>query len=158
MEQKAKRKFNVIDIIVVVLIIAALAFVGYKFSHRGSGGGNTVHIDYTVRCENVPKQVYENAQKHLPSQLMASGTLFDGHIKAVKESPYYVLSGDGKWTEDPEHVTLTFDVDCNVANTGAAMTTKVGDQEVRVGKSDYILKSEYIELDNCTITSVTWKK
>lgn len=158
MEQKAKRKFNVIDIIVVVLIVAALAFVGYKFAHRGSGGTDKVHINYTVQCENVPKEVYENAKKHLPSQLMASGTLYDGNIKSVKEMPYYALSGDGKWVEDPNHVTLIFDVDCNVPNTGAALTTKVGDQEVRVGKSDYILKSEYIELDDCTITSVTWDK
>lgn len=158
MEQKAKRKFNVIDIIVVVLLIAAVAFVGYKFSHRGSGGTNTVHINYTVRCENVPKEVYENAKKHLPSQLMASGNLFDGYIKTVKETPYYALSGNGQWVEDPSHVTLVFDVECNVPYGGTAMTTKVGDQEVRVGKSDYILKSEYIELDNCVITSVTWKK
>jgi hypothetical protein len=158
MEQKAKRKFNVIDIIVVVLIVAALAFVGYKFAHRGSGGASTVHINYTVRCEDVPNAVYENAKKHLPSQLMASGTLYDGHIKAVKEVPYYVLSGNGQWVEDPDHVTLIFDVDCNVPNTGTALTTKVGDQEVRVGKSDYTLKSEYIELDNCVITSVTWDK
>lgn len=158
MEQKTKRKFNVIDIIVVILIIAALVFIGYKYMHRGGSAGNTVHISYTVRCEDVPKAVYESSKKHLPSQLMASGTLYDGSIKSVKETPYYTLAGNGKWVEDPDHVTLLFDVECNVPNTGSALTTKVGDQEVRVGKSDYILKSEYIEFDDCTITSVTWDK
>ena len=36
------------------------------------------------------------------------------------------------------------------------MTTKVGDQEVRIGKTDYILKSEYIEFSDGTITNVIW--
>lgn len=158
MEQKQKRRFNVVDIIVVVLILLALAFGAYKVLGGGSGGtGNTVHVSYTVKCENVSKEVYESCQKYLPSQLMASGQLYDGSIKSVTEKPYYVLSGNGQWVEDPNHVTLYFDVECNVPG-GDVMTTKVGEQEVRVGKTDYILKSEYVELDKCEIVSVTWDK
>ena len=41
--------------------------------------------------------------------------------------------------------------------TAEVMTTKVGDQEVRIGKTDYILKSEYIEFSDGTITNVTWE-
>ena len=37
------------------------------------------------------------------------------------------------------------------------MTTKVGDQEVRIGKTDYILKSEYIEFSDGTIVDVQWE-
>ena len=39
MEQKAKRigKFNIIDIIAVILILAVLAFVGWKLMNRGGG-------------------------------------------------------------------------------------------------------------------------
>ena len=40
--------------------------------------------------------------------------------------------------------------------TEAVMTTKVGDQEVRIGKTDYILKSEYIEIKGGTIVDVQW--
>ena len=156
--EKQKRKFNVVDVIVVVLILLVLAFVAYKALYGGAEStGSTVHISYTVKCENVSKEVYENCQKYLPSQLMASGELFDGNIKSVTEKPCYVLSGNGQWVEDPDHVTLLFDVECNVPD-GAVMTTKVGEQEVRVGKTDYILKSEYVELDKCEITSVTWDK
>ena len=36
------------------------------------------------------------------------------------------------------------------------MTTKVGDQEVRIGKTGYILKSEYIVFSDGTITNVIW--
>jgi len=38
------------------------------------------------------------------------------------------------------------------------MTTKVGDQEVRIGKTDYILKSEFIEFQGGTIVDVQWEK
>ena len=37
------------------------------------------------------------------------------------------------------------------------MTTQVGDQEVRIGKTDYILKSEYIEFSEGTIVDVQWE-
>ena len=40
--------------------------------------------------------------------------------------------------------------------TAEVMTTKVGDQEVRIGKTDYILKSEYIEFSDGTIVDVQW--
>ena len=159
MEQK-KRRINVIDVIAVVIILAAVAFVGWKLAHRGSGSGGeaqTVHIEYTVRCEGVARELYEASKAHLPSRLMASGQLYDGEITAVEQLPYYVLAEDGSWVEDRDHVTLVFSVNCNVPG-GAVMTTKVGEQEVRVGKTDYILKSEYIEFSNCVITSVEWSE
>ena len=39
MEQKAKKRLNVIDIIAIVVILAAVLFVGYKMMDRG---GETV--------------------------------------------------------------------------------------------------------------------
>ena len=39
MEEKAKRigKFNIVDIIAVLVILAVLAFAGIKLAHRGGG-------------------------------------------------------------------------------------------------------------------------
>ena len=53
-------------------------------------------------------------------------------------------------------MTLYFTATTQTA-AGEVMTTKVGDQEVRIGKTDYILKSEYIEFSDGTITNVTWE-
>ena len=78
MEQKAKRvgKFNVIDIIAVILILAVLAFVGWKLMNRGGGidGGETpmTKVTYVVRAEGVPAELYDSCVDHLPSPLMAS--------------------------------------------------------------------------------------
>ena len=86
---------------------------------------------------------------------MASGALVGGQIESVEQVPYYILSPNGEWVEDPEHVTLYFTTTTETP-TGAVMTTKVGDQEVRIGKTDYILKSEYIEIKGGTIVDVQW--
>ena len=106
MEQKAKKigKLNVIDLIAIVLIVAAL--VG-------------------------------------------------GQIESVEKMDYQVMDANGNWVTDPEHVTLLFTV-TTTTPTADVMTTKVGDQEVRIGKTDYILKSEYIEFSGGTITDVSW--
>ena len=53
-------------------------------------------------------------------------------------------------------MTLLFTATTQTPTT-AVMTTKVGDQEVRIGKTDYILKSEFIEFSGGTIVDVSWE-
>ena len=149
MEQKAKKigKYNIIDMIAVILILAVVVFAGIKLMNRGggeSGEAAMTKVTYTVKVEGVPSELYETCQAHLPSPLMASGALVGGQIESVEKTP-----------EDPEHVTLYFTATTETPS-GEVMTTKVGDQEVRIGKKDYILKSEYIEFQGGTIVDVRW--
>ena len=160
MEQKAKKigKLNIIDMIAVILILAVVVFAGIKLTNRGggeSGEAAMTKVTYTVKVEGVPSELYETCQAHLPSPLMASGALVGGQIESVEKTPYYVLGPDGEWVEDPEHVTLYFTATTETPSD-EVMTTKVGDQEVRIGKKDYILKSEYIEFQGGTIVDVRW--
>ena len=159
MEQKAKRigKFNIIDILAVVLILAVLAFVGTKLM-----GGNDapaqqemVKITYVVKAEGVPAEVYENCEKHIPSKLMASGALLNGEIVSVEKEDYLVLGGDNNWIADPAHVNVLFTVE-TVTPKRAVMTTQVGEQEIRIGKADHIIKTEWIEFQETTIVDVQW--
>ena len=64
MEEKAKRigKFNIVDIIAVILIVAVVAFVGWKLLSRGSveaGETAMTNVTYTVKVEGVPAELYE---------------------------------------------------------------------------------------------------
>lgn len=156
--ERTKKKCNVIDVIAVILILAAAAFVGYKLLHRGGDGGGeskTVRVTYVAKAEGVDNALYENCLEHIPSRLMASGRLLDGQIESVEQEPYYTLDENGSWVEDPYHKNLYFTASINVPDA-AVQTTKVGDQEVRVGKTDYVLKSEYIEFSEVTIVDVRW--
>lgn len=159
MEQQAKKKLNVIDVIAVILILAVLGFVGYKLANRGGGSGGesakTIHVTYVCKAEGVDPALYDNCKEHLPSTLMASGQLLGGQIESVEQTPYYTLDESGNWVEDPYHVNLYFTASIDVPDE-AVQTTKVGDQEVRVGKTDYVLKSEYIEFSNVTVVDVDW--
>lgn len=156
MEQK--KRFNVIDVIAVVLILVVLVFVGYKLVSRGGGepmAQEMVKVTYKVKKEGVPAEMYENSKKHLPSKLMASGAFVGGEIVDVEEEPYYVLGPDGQWVQDEAHTTLIFTAVTEVAKENV-MLTKVGEQEVRVGK-EHILKSEYVELAETYIIDVQWE-
>ncbi|MBR3641830.1 MAG: DUF4330 domain-containing protein [Oscillibacter sp.] len=160
MEQKEKRlgKLNIIDLIAIVLVLLVAVYAAWRFVGRGKNTADVpmTKITYKVRAENRPAAVYENAKKHLPSPLMASGALVGGQILSVEKEPYYVLDGNGEWVEDPEHVTLIFTAETTTP-TGEVMTSKVGEQEVRIGKTDYILKSEYVEISGGTIIDVVWE-
>lgn len=158
MEQKARKRLNIIDIIAVVVILAAVAFVGYKMLGPGgeTAAQEVVKVTYKVKKEGVPAEMYENSKKHLPSKLMASGAFVGGEVVAVEEEPYYVLGPDGQWVLDEAHTTLIFTAVTEVAK-GNVMLTKVGEQEVRVGK-EHILKSEYVEFAETYIIDVQWEE
>ena len=49
MEQKAKKRLNVIDIIAIVVILAAVLFVGYKMMDRG---GETVQQAFNEKAKD----------------------------------------------------------------------------------------------------------
>ena len=156
MEQK-KHTFNIVDIIAVALIVLVVGFVGWRYMNRGGGSAetSTVTVRYTVLCEGVDAALYETAKAHLPSQLMASSALYDGYIESVEREDYYVLGPDGTWVLDPGSVNLYFTVEAHIPAT-AAIKTEIVKQEVRVGKSDYILKSRYIEFKDTQIIDVEW--
>ncbi|WP_409968699.1 DUF4330 domain-containing protein [Bengtsoniella intestinalis] len=160
-EDKMKqKKFNIIDIIAVALIVAVVTFVGYKVVvQSGSSAGvsvGTVDVTFVGKAEGVDAVLAENIQQYIPSQLMASGELYDGYVMAAQAEPYMVLSGDGQWVEDPERVNLYLTVEATIADQGV-MTTEVATQEVRIGRKVNIIKTEYIEFTECIIVDVTWE-
>ena len=159
MKEKAAKlgKFNVVDIAAVVLIAVAMVFVVWKvvLSDRG-GEDRDVTMTYRVLTEGVSSDLYESVQKHIPSQLMASGKLLDGEIVSVEQGPYYVLGSDGEWSPDPQHVNLYFTVRHHTT-AGDVLLSKVDEQEIRIGRKDYTLKTEYIEFHNAILLDIDWE-
>ena len=164
--EKKKFKFNIIDIIVVVLVVLLAGVVLWKVAapEKPSSASSSdvteetgkVHTTFVARAENVAAELYENVKEHIPSQLMASGVLYDGWVVAVEKKPYLVLAADGKWVEDPDHVTLLFTVEADVPD-GDVMNTLVGTQEIRIGRPGYNLKTEYLEFRETVIVDIHWE-
>ena len=106
----------------------------------------------------IGSRVYENIQQYIPSTLMASGELLDGQVIAVEAKPHTTnatVSASGDMllvSTDKQLLDLTFTVECNVVNT---ITSEIGTQEVRLGKS-HIIKTDKFEMSSGTITYCVW--
>ncbi|MBR3569419.1 MAG: DUF4330 family protein [Oscillibacter sp.] len=158
MKEKAAKlgRFNVVDVAAVALIAAALVFAVWKIagSDRDPQDRN-VTMTYRVMTEGVSGELYESVKAHIPSQLMASGKMLDGEILSVEQGPYYVLGNDGEWSPDPQRVNLYFTVRHHTT-AGDVLLSKVDEQEIRIGRKDYTLKTEYIEFHNAIILDIDW--
>ena len=154
-------KINIVDLIVILVIVIAAVVVGMKFL---GGSGSAINptktpVRYTVLVEGVEPEVYENIQKYIPGQLMASGEMLDGHVVAVeevegREHTATVDTADGT-LEIPVNngkLDLIFTIECNVVNP---ITTEIGTQEVRVGKT-HTVKTDKFELINGIILDCDW--
>ena len=158
-------KINIVDLLVILVIIIGAAVIGVKFLKPGSsgivGGSSTTHVEYTVLVESVQPEVYENVKAFVEAgdaTLMASGELLDGQVTAVEAKPHggditVSTSGDTvSLTADKGLLDLTFTIECNVVNP---ITTEIGTQEVRVGKS-HIVKTDKFEMSSGTVLSCVW--
>ena len=154
-------KINIVDLLVILVIVIAAAVLGVKFLGPNSTvavNPKTTQVTYKVLVESVQPEVYENIQQYIPSTLMASGELLDGQVIAVEAKPH-TTNATVSASEDMLLVStdkglldLTFTVQCNVVNT---ITSEIGTQEVRLGKS-HIVKTDKFEMSSGTITYCVW--
>lgn len=159
-------KLNLIDLLVVVILIAALLFLAVRFT-RGSGANpvnSSTKLTYTTLVTNVTPETYIEVQRQLAAaggrdQLMASGDLLDGYVTGVTATPHvnYQPDANGVVTASEEQgekarLDLIFTAEVNVANP---IVNEVGTQEVRVGKT-HILKTTHFEFSYGTVLTCDW--
>ena len=63
---KIKGKFNIIDLIIVILLLAAVAFLGYRFLTRGNADADTQKVYLTMTGAEVSKYVVDNLEIGAP--------------------------------------------------------------------------------------------
>lgn len=160
-------KINLVDLLVLVVLVAAVAMVGFKLLGKngvlpGADGGSA-KITFTVQVNNVYPEIYENLRSYVEQeggdQLMASGNLLPGYVVAVEAVPHdsstvSINSSLGALVlpMSDDLLDLTFTVEATVPN---ADTNELGTQEVRIGKS-HTLKTTHFEFANGVITDCQW--
>lgn len=159
------RKWNIVDLVIIAIVVILLIFGCVKlFGSKGKPEElGTSQITYTVKVSGVEKESYASIQKYVPGQLMASGAKVTGTITNVTSSPsmiYVNLNSDGATpvfmpTQSSDLVDVVFTIEAEVEK-GDVLTTKVGSQEVRIGRP-HIVKTEYIELTGIVLT-LEWEK
>ena len=152
-------KLNIIDVLVVILIIAAIAVLGMKLtSHSDSAGGEGQQVVYTVLVRDVEPEVYENIKGLIPGQLYAEDELQNAYVTKVEATPVeesaVVLEKNSYGTTTvtqgiPGNYDLVFTIEGYVQDN---ISSKLGSQEIRVGKT-HIVKTTEFELEYGTILS-----
>ncbi len=163
-------KINIIDLIVIIIAVAAVIVVALKKTgHMGEVNAPVgTSIFYTVKVENIDQEVYENVKAYIEQgkaegkpgdRLMASGELLDGYVTGVTATPHpneaEVLTSTGGVSiqaGQEDRVDLVFEIEANVADN---IKTELGTQEVRVGKT-HIVKTTHFELMYGTTLSCEW--
>jgi len=151
-QSEQKRKLNVIDVIVIVILVAALAFVGYKLLNRDSGelgdadALSAPNIRFTVLCDDIDEAMAQNILDSLAGAPMEiGGTTVDMHrlYNSNKLVDAQIVGceprkGAAEGTKD-----LLLTVEANATATPGAYS--VVTQEIRIGK-DYIVKTVAVEI------------
>ena len=154
-------KINIVDLIVILVIVIAAVVVGMKFL---GGSGSVINptktpVRYTVLVEGVEPEVYENIQKYIPGQLMASGEMLDGHVVAVEAGegrPHHAAVGTADGPPGVPVHRRKPDLILTIRCPGVTcLTPAVGTQEVRVGKT-HTVKTDKFELINGIILDCDW--
>lgn len=159
-----KKKFNVVDaaiIVIVVLLIAGVAWKLFSASQAATEEANQneqieayeelPHILYTVECLSVPTGAVENIENTDKLQLFNGEQLLAAYITDCTSEPLtdLVTNADGtSYTVENQRLSkMTFTVEAvyDQETFDKNNIYKVGTQELRLGKS-YILKTETIEL------------
>lgn len=153
-------KLNIIDLLVVILMIAAIAVLGMKLTSNGDGNANAEgqQVVYTVLVRNVEPAVYENVKDKLPSQLYAQDELQNAYVTKVEATPVEadeVILEETPYDDARVHqnvagrYNLVFTIEGYVKDN---ISSKLGSQEIRVGKY-HVVKTTEFELDYGVILS-----
>ena len=144
-------KLNVIDIIVILILIAALAFAAYKLlgpdteALDANGSLSSPNIRFQVLCEDIPAELADS----IVSSLSSEATVIDGVVAPTNrmynsnklvdaQITAWDIQADGEGRAD-----LYLTVEAAATVTGGAYS--IVTQEVRLAK-EYIVKTVDVEI------------
>jgi len=155
-------KINIIDFLVVVILLVAAIAVGFKLL-RGSSffqdAPQKYTINYTVKVSDIQPEVFHGIQAYPEDVLMAGGKLYpEAKVISVTSEPHPAnatvsnQSGTLLIPLEQDLLDLTFTIQAEIEDP---ITSLVGTQEVRIGKT-HIVKTAHYELMGGVILSCNW--
>lgn len=137
MSQK-KAKFNIVDIIVILVLIAGIAFVGMRMfggqetASANPAAGSTYHVTFYAECvpEAVANTLVTGSVAENASRNMDLGTLVDF---TIGESVVYAADSKGNMvqTSQPGYVSVT--LTCEMTGTEQPTGLQVGQYMLNAG-------------------------
>jgi hypothetical protein len=140
MNQK-KAKFNIVDIIVILILVAGIAFVGVRMFggeepavESNAGAGSTYHVTFHAECvrEDVASTLVLGSKSENTSRNMDLGTLIDF---SIDEAIAYGTDSNGHVVQGtkPGYVSVT--LTCELTGIDQSTGLQVGQFMLNVGHS-----------------------
>jgi hypothetical protein len=140
MNQK-KAKFNIVDIIVILILVAGIAFVGVRMFggeepavEANAGAGSTYHVTFHAECvrEDVASTLVLGSKSENTSRNMDLGTLIDF---TIDEAIAYGTDSKGNVVQGtkPGYVSVT--LTCELTGIDQSTGLQVGQFMLNVGHS-----------------------
>lgn len=156
MNQK-KAKFNIVDIIVILILVAGIAFVGVRMfggeepAAADPTAGSTYHVTFHAECvrEDVANTLVLGSKAENASRNMDLGTLVD-FTTAESVTYGYDSKGNCVASEKPGHVSVT--LVCRVTGTQEPTGLLVGQYMLNIGH-EMGIRCGNTEI-NCTVWSI----
>ena len=138
MNQK-KAKFNIVDIIVILILVAGIAFVGVRMFggeepavEANAGAGSTYHVTFHAECvrEDVASTLVLGSKSENTSRNMDLGTLIDF---TIDEAIAYGTDSNGHVVQGtkPGYVSVT--LTCELTGIDQSTGLQVGQFMLNVG-------------------------
>ena len=138
MNQK-KAKFNIVDIIVILILVAGIAFVGVRMFggeepavDANAGAGSTYHVTFHAECvrEDVANTLVLGSKSENASRNMDLGTLIDF---SIGEAIAYGTDSNGNVVQGtkPGYVSVT--LTCELTGIDQSTGLQVGQFMLNVG-------------------------
>jgi hypothetical protein len=134
-------KINIVDLLVLVIIVAIVAFAGVRFS--GGGTAETVPVKVTLVDSSVDKALVAGMQNK--GTLRDGGGNVIGQVESIQVAPSMqeMLTNDGQYKSfaSSSKSDVTFVVKAN--GTVSESTVHIGSLAVRVGEEVRIVGPGY---------------
>lgn len=131
-----KKKFNGMDVFIIIILIAVIAFGGWFLLGRGSGDGDkevTVYlkVEFAAQDEGLAERIMIGDSAVIGEKEKAPGIVKSVDAPVAKGMGYNNIEGWAKETEIPEKYDVQVVLECKGVDTGD--TIELNNNAVRVG-------------------------
>ncbi|MBE6606509.1 MAG: DUF4330 domain-containing protein [Ruminococcaceae bacterium] len=155
-----KRRFNVIDLLICVIILVVIAFAAYIFVFSGASANettsNTVNIQYTLEVKAERDELISHAEKNVGKAMIDGaskynlGQVVDFYYSGSRYSGWDAESGESVASDYPEHSDLSFVVNATAEKNPANGRYSINGFDISVGTLVYVRLPDYTGTSYCT--------
>ena len=158
-----KRRFTVIDVIITLIIIIAIALLAYifVFNRTTVDTSNTVNIKFTLEVKNERDELVDNAAANIGKDLIEGtakynlGKVTDFYSVPATFATFNHETGEAVNALFPEHSNVCFVVESEAIENPTTGRYSISGFEVSVGTLVYIRLPEYAGSAYCTSVQET---